>query len=250
MNGSTQNEHLESRLNILLSVKTKPPLNTRPGSNYLSLITTKLVISCLFVLLVYFTACAPQILTFSSSPGRICKGQPTMITWDIKGIALLLSHPYLPNTGPVETSGSRKFALNETTLFTIKAIRSNKERYAEQEVKVYTSGDQKEIAIETEPDFSGNLVAVEALEPEVWGDIDEIMRIDSITNNSDRQLIVKHDHKEVMLPENSSSDEMKGLKISGIWEIHANLKPAEVMGDPSHAPPDFLTISITLSCNV
>ncbi|MGB7290935.1 MAG: hypothetical protein WBD99_02015 [Thermodesulfobacteriota bacterium] len=203
----------------------------------------------IFVLgvIVSLTACGPKIISFQASPQRICKGQHTIVSWDVKGGAVLLAEPPTSSTGLTPSSGSQRFRVSETTTFTIIAMRNGKEdAYARQEVVTFAVGDTKEIVIKTKPEGADGLVAIETLRPEVW---DDLVRIDTITGQSDRTLRVLHVGLEVNLPaDGSSSDKMRGAKMSGLWEIHAKLLPGEVMGDPARAPPDRLRLLVRLSC--
>ena len=201
-----------------------------------------LIVAVLFLI----TACAPKILSFQASPRRLCEGQNTEVLWEVEGHTLLLAEPTTDGTGAVPSSGSQQFALFETTLFKIIAMRSGKDIFAEQEVVVFANGDTQTIVIQTQPEGTSGLVAAETLKPEVW---DDMMRIDTISGRSNRPLRVSHEGRDVILPADGSvSDQMRGAKISGHWEIRADLLPGEVMGDPSHAPPDRLRILVNLTC--
>lgn len=196
--------------------------------------------------LIVITACAPKITSFQASPRRLCEGQNTVVSWEVEGHALLSSEPVMDGTGPVPSSGSMNYALFEPTLFKIIVMRGGKDAFAEQEVAVFASGDTKTIVIETYPDSTQGLVAKETLSPQVW---DDMMRIDSISGQSGRALNITHEGRKITLPaDGSPSDLMRGAKMSGLWEIRANLLSGEVMGDPTHAPPDRLRILVSLTC--
>ena len=118
--------------------------------------------------------------------------------------------------------------------------------FAEQEVVIFSSGDEDTIVGPTKPDGKGGLVAIVTRQPEVW---DDLMQIDTISGQSNRPLLVLHEDREVILPaDGNASDQMRGLKISGRWEIYAELLPGEVMGAPSLAPPSRLRVLVRLSC--
>ena len=194
----------------------------------------------------FITACVPKIVSFQASPRRLCEGQNTVVSWEVEGKALLLAEPTINSTGSVPSSGSRHYTLYESTIFTILAMRSGKDVFAEQEVVVFSSGETQTIIIGTKPDETGGLIAAEALKPEVW---DDMMRIDTISGRSNRPLRVSHEGRDVILPADGSvSEQMSGAKISGLWKIRADLLPGEVMGDPAHAPPDRLRILVNLTC--
>ncbi|MEW6144153.1 MAG: hypothetical protein AB1598_03935 [Thermodesulfobacteriota bacterium] len=198
------------------------------------------------ILPLYITACAPKIVSFQASPGRLCKGQNTVVSWSVVGGALLLATPLTSGTGVVPSSGSKSFTPLKPTKFTIIAMRSGKDVFAEQEVVVVESGNTQSLVIETQPDGAHGLIAKETLKPQIW---DDMMRIDTISGQSNRALRVFHEGHEIILPaDGTPSDQMRGAKISGLWEIRANLLSGEVMGDPTHAPPDRLRVLVNLTC--
>ncbi len=203
-------------------------------------------IMCLLAVVVSMAACEPKIVSFEASPRKLCTGQSTTLSWKVNGKAVLLADPPLAGTGAVSSTGSRVFAPAEKTIFTIRAMRSGKDAFARQEVVTLATEEEKQIVIKTEPDGAGGLVAADTLPSAAW---DDFLRIDTISGHSHRPLRVLHEGREVTLPaDGSESDQMKGLKVSGRWEIHAGLQPGEVMGDPNHAPPDRLRVLIHLSC--
>jgi hypothetical protein len=191
-------------------------------------------------------ACKPEIHKFNASPNYICVGDPANLTWDVSGAAILSAQPSMAKTGLVKSSSSKEFILNKTTYFTMTVFRN---KYPPErrkiEVKVLSNNDEKEIVPWTEKGSSGGLVATES---KAWGDLSDIMVINRIINTSDRALKVVHNGKEIIMPVNGFSDEMKGFKISGPWEIYADLKSGEVIGDPNHPPPDRLRILVKLQC--
>ena len=194
----------------------------------------------------FITACAPKIVSFQASPGRICKGQNTVVSWSVVGGALLLATPLTSGTGALPSSGSKSFTPLIPTKFTIIAMRGGKDVFAEQEVVVVESGNTQPLVIETQPDGAHGLIAKETLKPQVW---DDMMRIDTISGQSNRALRVFHEGREItLLADGTPSDQMRSAKMSGLWEIRARLLSGEVMGDPTHAPPDRLRVLIILTC--
>jgi hypothetical protein len=165
----------------------------------------------------------------------------------VKGEASLSAEPPIAGIGAVPSTGSRSLTPTvKKTTFTITAMRTGKEIPANQDVVTFTSGEERPIVIKTEPDGADGLVAITILQPADW---DDLVRIDTISGHSHRTLRVLHGGREVVLPaDGSESDQMKGLKVSGRWEIYAALQPGEVIGDPNHAPPDRLRVLIHLLC--
>lgn len=193
-----------------------------------------------------FLSCKPKIHTFSANPNIICEGETTTLSWEVTGSTLLYSQPNISNLGPVPSTGTKQFQLDSPTIFTIFAFKNSyRAEKGEQEVFVYSSEDNKDLVLRTEPSSTGGLVAT-VKNP--WGDISDFMVIDIITNKSDRILSVKHEEVIVDLPKNGSSNAMHGLRISGSWEMHADLIPGEVIGDPQYAPPDRLRLEVKLIC--
>lgn len=191
-------------------------------------------------------ACGPKIVSFEASPHRLCTGQSTTLSWMVKGEAKLSAEPSLAGTGVVPSTGSRSFTPVQSTTFKITAARHGKSQFAKQEVVTLATGEERPIVIRTDPDGAGGLVGIVTLQPADW---DDLVRINTISGQSNRILRVLHEGREVILSaDGSESDQMKDLKVSGRWEIHAGLQPGEIISDPNHAPPDRLRILIHLSC--
>jgi len=208
-----------------------------------SYLSNLIIISAFFLLLI---SCKPKVNSFSANPNYICQGETTTVIWDITGSALLYASPPLTSTGEVPSVGQRQFQLESTTKFIISALRNKyRSEKREQDVVVFSNIEKKPIITPTEINPKGGLVAIET---DVWGDISDLMLIENISNKSDRKLIVKHGGVTVEISENGSSNKMKGLMINGDWEMYADLKPGEVIGDPNNSPPDRLGIEVTLSC--
>jgi len=200
---------------------------------------------CILAVTVSVAACAPKVVSFKANPRQVCKGQPTTVSWDVKGSTVLLAQPPVAGTGMVPSSGSHNFTLNDTTVFTIKAMRNGyDDDFEEQQVVVYETGKMEPILDWTKPDGKGGLVAYPTPSPDVWGNI----RIDTISNQEDRLLRVIHQGREVLLPVGGTSEKMHGLNVSGLWEIQAGLLPGEVIDDPDHSPPESLSIVVRVSC--
>lgn len=205
------------------------------------------LIPYLLILCIVLTSCKPKVELFDVTPNRICEGQEVTVNWKVKGKGLLNANPAINNTGPVASQGSAGFSPINDTVFKITAMRNGKDQaYAEAEVLVFENLDQKKLVFKTEPFKNSRLLASGVLNPEVW---DDVIKIDTITNLSDRQILIVHDNKEAnLLSQNISTELFRGTKLSGKWEIFTDLLPGEIIGDPSNAPPDRLGILVTLIC--
>lgn len=201
---------------------------------------------CLLAVVALMAACGPEIVSFESNPRRLCLGQSTTLSWMVKGEAALSAEPQLAGTGTVASTGSRRFTPVQSTTFKMTATRQGKSQFAKQEVVTLDTGEERPMVIKTEPDGAGGFVGIVTLQQTDW---DDLVRINTISGQSNRPLRVLHEGREVtLLADGSESDQMKGLKVSGHWEIHAGLQPGEIIGDPNHAPPDRLRLLIHLSC--
>lgn len=199
----------------------------------------------LLAVVVSMAACEPKIVSFEASPRQLYTGQSTTLSWNVKGEAVLLSEPPLIGTGAIPSTGSRSFAPCKKTAFKIIAMRNGKDAVANQDVLTFATEEEKQIVIMTQPGGDG-LIAIGIEPPAPW---DDLVRIDTISGQSHRPLRVWHDGHEVTLTDDKiASDQMRGLKVSGRWEIHAGLLHGEVMRNPDHAPPDHLSILLHLSC--
>ena len=194
---------------------------------------------------VSMAACAPKIVSFEASPRQLYTGQSTTLLWNVKGEAVLLSEPPLTGTGAIPSTGSRSFAPCKKTAFKIIAMRNGKEAVANQDVLTFATEEEKQIVIMTQPGGDG-LIAIGIEPPAPW---DDLMRIDTISGQSHRPLRVWHQGQEVTLNDDKiASDQMRGLRVSGRWEIHTGLLHGEVLRNPDHTPPDHLSILVRLSC--
>jgi hypothetical protein len=203
--------------------------------------------ACLLTLVSFLAACSPKIVAFQANPHQLCLGQRTMLSWEVTGEARLSAKPPLAGTEPVDVVGSRLFAPVETTLFTMTATHHGQEAFAKQEVVVHARDSEQLIALQALPEDTRSLVAIETLPPEDW---DDLLRIDTIAGQSQRRLRIVHDGRDVVLPaDGNASEQLRGTTVSGRWEIHAELLPGEVIGDPAHAPPDRLYLLVHLSCD-
>jgi len=198
------------------------------------------------VLLAFAGACSPKIVAFNAAPVRLCSGQSVQLTWEVSGTAELAADPTVAGVGAVDSTGSRAFTPAQTTTFRLTATKRGKEAFAEQEVAVLSPASERPLVINTEPDGTTHVVARETLPAADW---DDIARVDTVVNRSDRPLTVTHDGREVVLPAaDDSSDALRGTPVSGEWQVRAALKPGEVMGDPSNPPPDRLRLLVRISC--
>jgi hypothetical protein len=201
---------------------------------------------CVIVVVSSIAACMPKIMAFQADPQQLCMGQSTTLSWKVRGEAMLSAQPPLAGVGPVDSVGSYMFAPVETTMFAMTATHQGQEAFAKQEVVVRAMESQQPIVLRTRPESPDGLVAVETLPPADW---DDLLRIDTIAGQSGRPLRIVHEGRDVLLAaDGSASDQLRGTKVSGRWEIHAGLLPGEVIGDPAHAPPDRLRLRAHLSC--
>lgn len=202
-------------------------------------------IACLLAVVVSVGACGPKIVSFEATPRQLYTGQSTTLSWNVKGDAVLLSEPPLAGTGAIPSTGSQSFTPCKNTAFKIIAMRNGKDAVAGQDVITFGPEEEKQIMFLTQPARDG-LIAIGILAPAAW---DDLVRIDTISGQSHRPLWVWHDGHEVTLTDDKiASDQMRGLKVSGRWEIHARLLTEEVMRVPNHVPPDRLYILVHLSC--
>lgn len=203
-------------------------------------------IACLLAVVVCVGACGPKIISFEARPRQLYTGESTTLSWNVEGDAVLLSDPPLDGTGAIPSTGSRSFvAPCKNTAFKIIAMRNGRDAVANEDVSTIAPEENKKIVIMTQPSQDG-LIAIGILAPAAW---DDLVRIDTISGQSHRPLWVWHEgHEVTLIDDKIASDEMRGLKVSGRWEIHTRLLPEEVMRNPDHAPPDRLSIIVHLSC--
>lgn len=201
---------------------------------------------CVIAVAGSMAACMRKIVAFQANPHQLCMGQSTTLSWEVRGEAMLSAQPPLGDVGPVDPVGSRMFAPVETTMFTMTATHQGQEAFAKQEVVVPAMESERLIVLRTRPESPDGLVVIETLPPADW---DDLLRIDTMAGLSGRPLRIVHEGRDVLLAaDGSASDQLRGTKVSGRWEIHTGLLPGEVIGDPAHAPPDRLRLLAHLSC--
>ena len=159
---------------------------------------------------------------------------------------MLSADPTVSEVGVVDSSGSRSITLAETTTFRLTATKRGKETFADREVTALAPTSERPLILPTTPDGATRLVARQTLPAEDW---DDLARIDTVVNQSDRPLTVNHQGREVQLPTGvTPSDALRGTRVSGEWEIRAALLPGEEMGNPDSPPPDRLRLLVHISC--
>jgi len=200
----------------------------------------------LLALIIFSGACSPEIVAFNAAPVRLCVGQSVELTWEVEGDALLAADPVVTGVGAVDSTGSRSFTLQQTTTFRLTATKRGKEAFAEQEVAALAPASERPLVLRTAPVGTTRLVARETLPAEDW---DDLARVDTIVNLSDRALTVNHGGRQVVLAApGDESDALRGTLMSGDWEVGAALLPGEEMGNPDNPPPDRLRLLVRIAC--
>jgi hypothetical protein len=175
----------------------------------------------------------------------VCAGESAKLSWRVRGNAALSATPPLDGTGEVPSSGSREFAIAQPTVFEITAKRHGKTAFARQEVTAFATGATRDIVFRTDSLAPDSLIAAGTIPPADW---DDELRIDTVSGQSQRQLRVVHEGRDILLPaDGSASDALRGARVGGRWEIRSGLLAGETIGGP-HAPPDRLRVVVRLSC--
>jgi hypothetical protein len=189
--------------------------------------------------------CHPQIVRFEAAPQRLCANRSTRLEWEVKGSADLAARPPVAGTGKVSSSGSKPFAIAETTTFTLTAERFGSSKVAEQEIEAFSVGGTKSLLGRTSCE-AGAIVAVATLPANEW---DDLARVDTVRIVGARTIMVSHaDRKTTLGPKARRSEEFRGAPVAGEWILRAPLLPDEVCGNPEHHPPATLGLTVTISC--
>ena len=77
-----------------------------------------------------------------------------------------------------------------------------------------------------------------------------MLRLDDVFADSGRAIVVRHGGAEAVVdPEEEGNPTWQGQVVSGEWELRAALAPGEAIGDPAHAPPRHLSLTLGLACD-
>ena len=181
---------------------------------------------CVLAMLASLAACMPKIVAFQANPHQLCLGQRTTLLGRCRARrGSRPCHPWRTRDrwtprGPVGSHPT-------TTLFTLTATQHGQEAFAKQEIVVRAGDSELLLLLRTQPASPQTLVASETLSPAEW---DDLLRIDTVAGQSGRPLRVVHDGREVILSaDGSASDHFRGAKMSGQWDIHAELLPGEIL---------------------
>lgn len=191
------------------------------------------------------SACAPSVDRFTMKPRRLCPGGEAVAAWKASGSASLTSTPPLAGTGTVSSEGRRKFVVPESTVFVLTIRRFGKEKFARQEVEVFSEEERvKEIAGETRC-AARNLVATATLPEGKW---DHALRVDKVSSEEPRFLTVTHDGVTATIERGGESGAFRNSRPSGAWEFSSPLRRGEICGNPSSPPPHLLGVTLHLAC--
>lgn len=192
-------------------------------------------------------SCAkPEIAVFSVDPHALCYGDTATVTWQVMGEGVLTAEPGIPGTGAVEESGSLRAAPLSDTKLMLTVKRRGKTAFARQEIVVLPSEFDTFLVITTVPGDSSGLAARVVIPPHHWH---SSVRITSVLNSIDRMLEIRHEGRADTLAPGAMSVDFAGCSYGGEWVLEAPLLSGERIGDPQHAPPEFLRLDVHLKCS-
>ena len=204
-------------------------------------------ISYILILLFFVSSCAPEIISFQAIPKRICVGQQTTLSWDIRGNGnLKIKNTQLVGNNSVPQQGSAVYMLLETTTFELRAMKKGKDdKYEVEGVKIVSDGNEVPVVLDIEETIIDNqLIAMQTPREDLWGNV-EIGSIHS--NEAERVIHVVYGGREVILStDGTKSNKLEGLKMGGLWKIYAELLPGESI-ENSDLPVNFQII-VSISC--
>jgi hypothetical protein len=141
---------------------------------------------------------------------------------------------------------NRSGTLADTTMYKIVAEKGGKEAFNQMDVVTFSSDARPELSFDTDLLGEDSLIAVGTASAAAWP---EAVRLDEVTGISDRPIVVSHAGKEVLIePRGAPSRGLRGLPVSGEWKLRSGLLPGEEPGNPAKAPPDHLSLAISLAC--
>lgn len=192
--------------------------------------------------------CGPAVQRFEVRPRRVCSGQQVVVSWRARWrVRLTRTQPSATWAG-LPRRGQRQFVVNESTRFTLRAIRNGKPtgNAGVGDVTVMPGGGPHAFLWTTAPDGERKLVAVGVLKGTKWA---PELKVGKVRNDADRPLILVHDGRTVVLGKPGAvSSGLAGTPFAGRWLVHADLKPGERMGDPAHPPPARLRVTLFSRC--
>ena len=179
-------------------------------------------------------ACGPKISEFSVTPRRICAGDTVRLTFKTRGAPHLLAVRH----------GT---AVADTTSYVLVSEARGKQAYSPMDVVTFSPSARPTLAFDTGPLGQDSLIARDTLSPDTWP---TVLRLDDVFADSGRAIVVRHGGAEAVVhPEEEGNPTWQGQAVSGHGSCAAALAPGEVIGDPAHAPPPHLSLTLGLACD-
>jgi hypothetical protein len=205
--------------------------------------------------LVFTRSCDPVVTQFSVTPLHVCSGRTVTISWKTIGetTTLTADHPVVPPLEKVASSGQITVLVSQTTTFTIESILKGEKDNKRIEVELIPrQGATTLIGAQSVSQLESAVSTFEIKQSE-W---DEAVRVDTITNVSDRPIKLFHAGSVIELGSGETTESLAGSMVGGIWKLTAELQAGESSyrsDQPNQdgrrwQPLPYLAIEVNTSC--
>jgi hypothetical protein len=199
-------------------------------------------------------SCDPIVTEFKARPLHVCSDKQTTITWKTKGEFTSLSSDRAVSSElvKVDNNGEASLFLIHTTTFSLRSTLRGEEGLKKLTVELMPAEGGK-TSIEGQALCQlGRAVYATTIAAEEW---DEAIRVDTITNTSDRTIRVMHGGPAIDLDPGESSESLAGASVGGTWTLSARLRPFEKCEGASlndtyraSAPLPYLGLEVRVFC--
>ena len=182
----------------------------------------------LFLLSIMFTACKPEIYSFSANPGIITDRDSVHLNWSIHGKPELTFHQK-----KIDYFGGDSLQLLQFTLVAVKGSSRSTPRMIELNVLPLLYRDLFVLPVSGQ--HGDTLVAV-GIRDSLYKDF----KIESMTSVNGRKILVERGMYQTMLYDSvTKSKTFRGLDYSGEWKFESLLTPQE-KENPKLIPGQFV----------
>jgi hypothetical protein len=195
------------------------------------------------IAIVFVLAGCAKIESFEALPRYACVGEAVVLTWKIKGDAVLAVDPPTPT---VNQDGRHVIHPRANTRVTLVAERFfDSSKPAVQEITV----SQAESQLVTAPvDDQGTCAGGVLRMPVTISQFSDAIKVARVSTAADdpHSYTVEHEGRSGMVAPNATSDAFAGTPINGAWTLSAALLPSEQCGTPTL--PRNLVVQVTTQC--
>ncbi|HZZ76254.1 MAG TPA: hypothetical protein VFE04_10020 [Puia sp.] len=181
----------------------------------------------LFMVFVMFSACKPEIYSFSANPKIITDQDSVHLKWDIRGKPELSFHQR-----KIPYSGGDSLQQLQFILVAVKGSSRTSSSVVELNVLPQLYRDVFFLPVNGR---HGDTLVADGIRDSLYNDF----RIESMTSLNGRKIWVSHAGYQTMLYDSvTKSKTFRGVDYSGAWKFESMLTPDEKV-NPKHIPEQF-----------